>query len=138
VLRSTRILCLALVSVVPALTCGLPLPARATDPDSVCTGDPCVVDRAVTIDPGVLVDFETRTLRLTSHALLTVGVPPPDRAPSMAISAGSISLDPGARIVAASAEVTLTAVAGDIVVGAALTGARIDLSDSYGGGDIGL
>jgi hypothetical protein len=61
--------------------CATAAAAQATDPDELCTGDPCVIDKAFTIDPGQLVDFGDRALRLTNRALLGVGVPPPDRAP---------------------------------------------------------
>src|SRR5262249_42960771 len=114
------------------------LPAGATDPDALCTGDPCVIDKTITVDPGSLIDFGNRTLRLTNHALISVGTPPPDRGPSVEIAAEAITLDPGARIISSGAVVTLTAYSGDVTLNSAVVNSRIDLSDSYGGGDIAL
>src|SRR5262249_9414035 len=102
--------------------------ARATVASDLCPGaqDPCVVNTAVTVDPGSVIDLTGRGLQLAAAARVTLG------AGTVQILAGSVRLRPGARITGAtgaapsSIEIDTT---GDIPPEASgSTLSRIDLS----------
>jgi len=96
--------------------------ADAIDPRDLCTGDPCSITGAWTLAPGTRLDFGTETvLRLRSGASLVVGSGTGAR--SLALLAGSIVLEPGARILGGGddAVVSLSARRGDVELQAAGT-----------------
>ncbi|MEW6272623.1 MAG: DUF4215 domain-containing protein [Thermodesulfobacteriota bacterium] len=109
-------------------------PATATVPADLCTGDPCVVTQALTVDAGSTLDFGPGTeLRLAPSAALTVGAGG-DR--SITLAAGSIVLQPGAAILGGGdfATVTLRATAGALdLQRSGPTVARVDVSGNQAG-----
>jgi len=89
-------------------------PARATLPSDLCTGNPCVISGARTIDAGSVLDFGAATaLRLGPSAVLTIG---PGTKRTIEIRAGSIVGQPGGAILGGGdlAEITVSAVAGGL------------------------
>ncbi len=68
--------------------------ASATVATDLCppTADPCIVNTALTIDPGSIIDLGGRALQFGSAARVAVGVG------TVSISAGPVRLLPGARI----------------------------------------
>lgn len=67
-------------------------PALATDPADLCTGNPCVISGAVTLDPGSSLDFgDAIDLVFASNAVVQLN--------DAFFSAGSITLESGARLV---------------------------------------
>ncbi|MEW6270252.1 MAG: hypothetical protein AB1689_13255 [Thermodesulfobacteriota bacterium] len=97
---------------VAGLVAGLATVARATDPSDLCTGNPCVVSGAHTIDSGEFLDFgDTTDLVFAGSAVVQVN--------DAAFRAGSITLEAGARLVgggAYCAGVSLETAGGDIVL----------------------
>jgi len=107
--------------------------AGATVPADLCTGDPCVVSGARTVDAGSVLDFGDVALRLTPAAVLTIGAGTPR---TVAIRARSIVLQPGAAIVGTgdAATVSLLARSGEIrIERSGATSARIDVSGNQAG-----
>lgn len=111
-------------------------PARveAIAPADLCSGDPCNVAGSFTIPAGTRLDFGTTTaLRLRAGATLTLG---PGSGPgSLALLAGSIVLEPGARILGSGdgAAVLLAARTGGVELQAAGTTLSRILVDSAAG-----
>lgn len=107
-----------------------PDPAGATDPSDLCTGNPCVVSGAHTIDPGEYLDFgDTTDLRFAPSAVIQLN--------DASFRARSITLEGGARLIGGGTEcsgVSFEAVGGDIVLqeNAGLL-ARIELSGACPG-----
>lgn len=106
-------------------------PAAAVVPSELCTGNPCAVFGAWTLPAGTRLDFGAETaLRLKPGATLTVG--PGRGVRSLSLVAGSIVLEPGARILGAGddAAVGLVALRGDVDLQAAGTSAARILVDA--------
>lgn len=78
--------------VVVALLCR-GLPAVATTANDVCTGDPCVLARAVDVTPGSILDFGARAFRIAPNGRLSAGA-----GDTLVIRARTITLQPGALI----------------------------------------
>jgi cysteine-rich repeat protein len=109
-------------------------PARATSPGELCAGDPCVVSGAHTVDAGSMLDFEGRDLVLAPSAVLSIG-PGPDLRLAW-FTAGSVTLQPGARILGGGehATVVLVATAGNVeLLASGTTRSRIDVSSTFRG-----
>lgn len=122
----------------------LAAPAAATDADDLCTGDPCNVTGPKTFDPGSDVSFPAGTdLVFKSSAVVTLTEIAAVR--TMAIHADSITLEPGARIIATTdpnpedatpiggSSVLLEARNGDLLVQAAAGTAKIDTRGNSAG-----
>jgi cysteine-rich repeat protein len=114
--------------VVPRL---LPAVTAAAD---LCapSDDPCVVNTALTVDPGAVFDLGSRALDVKSHGVLNVG------GGSMTILAGSVRIEPGGTLVgrggAAGGTIVVTAIGGIRLEAAGATVGRIDVSaDSVAG-----
>ena len=113
--------------------------ASGTDPSDLCTGDPCIIDRNASIETGVI-DFGATDLVLAAGRVLTMG-PRQSSHIDVEIVAGSIVLEPGAKILGRSRvvgglvfsrELTLRATGGNIELQAEPgRTSRVDLS----GGD---
>src|SRR5262245_37662790 len=127
---------------IPLLGLVLATPAvAALQPADYCTGNPCVVAQDMQLEFGTL-DFGAGTeLRIAENTRLTIG--PPDDSPiSVHIIAGSIVLEPGARIVGRgkvvdgrpfTRELILEALTGDIELQArGARSSRLDLNGSDG------
>lgn len=88
------------------------VPAGATEPSDLCTGNPCVISGGVSLDPGSFLDFgDTTDLRFAGSAVVQLN--------DAYFRAGSITLQPGARLVGGGTEcegVTLEAVTGAITM----------------------
>ncbi|MBY0279074.1 hypothetical protein K2Z84_27390, partial [Candidatus Binatia bacterium] len=108
------------------------LPAGAAVPADLCTGNPCVVTKSVTLDPGTALDFGSDTaLVLAPASALTAGG---GANGDVALRAGSIVLQPGAAITGGGATIALRAVAGRIELQRnGGTTARIDVSANVAG-----
>lgn len=102
-------------------------PAAATVPADLCTGNPCTVTGAKTIDSGAALDFGNVDLVFASNAVVNVEV--------VSIDARSITMQAGARIVGgADSSVSLTATGGDIqLLGSGSNRSRIDLRANQAG-----
>jgi hypothetical protein len=120
-------------------------PAAATVPSDLCTGDPCNVTGAKTFDPGSVVDFPPGTdLVFKASAVVTLTNTAAFR--TMIIRADSITLEPGARIIATTdpnpadgnpiggSFVSLEAVNGDLLLQATASAAKIDTRGNSAGG----
>ena len=70
--------------------------SHATTAASLCTGDPCVISTHATIDADSVLDFGAVALRVGTGKVLTIGTATAPR--QVTIRAGSIVLEPGARI----------------------------------------
>src|SRR5262245_16296205 len=118
------------------LLCALAGPARATEPADLCTGNPCNITGARTVDADSVLDFPPGTdLVFKTGSVVTLagnGLPR-----TMSIRAATITLEPNARIVALPipdgpiawgyAAISLEATAGDLALqGVGLTTARIE------------
>jgi cysteine-rich repeat protein len=110
-------------------------PASATVPADLCTGNPCTVTGAKTIDAGSNLAFGAGTdLVFAASAVVTVG--PGAGLRTADITARSITLQAGARILGGGdiSMVMLTATGGDLLLqSAGSTRSRIDLSANQGG-----
>lgn len=111
----------------------LAVPAAATTPADLCTGNPCVVSGAHAVDAGSVLDFGPAVeLRFAPSAVVTIraGVPR-----TLSLSAGAIVLQPGAAIVGGElAVVSLDATAGELrLERSGATAARIDVSANQAG-----
>lgn len=107
--------------------------ATATVPADLCTGNPCVVTKALTIAAGSDLEFGSVALHLAPTAALTVGSGP-ER--NLVLRAGAIILQPGAAILGGGddASVTLRATRGPIdVQRTGSTAARIDVGANQAG-----
>ncbi len=87
-----RTLILARTSLLLGLLAGSPVAATVADDLCPPAADPCVVNSAVTIDPGSMIDLAGRALHFGSAARVTLGVG------EVVILAGPVRLLPGARI----------------------------------------
>src|SRR5258705_13527754 len=85
---------LALATLTLAL--GAAQPASATVPTDLCTGNPCTVSGAKTVDAGAVLSFGTADLVFAANAVVTIG--PGGSLRSLQIDAKSITLQAGARI----------------------------------------
>ena len=107
------------------------LPSAATVPGDLCSGNPCVIARAVTVDAGSDLDFGDDDLVLAPAAALTLGS---GANRSLTLRAGRITLQPGGTIVAGGADITLRTKAGAIsVLRSGASVARIDVSANSAG-----
>ena len=102
--------------------------AGATVANDICapSADPCIIARNITLTANSLLDFDTRALRITGAGSLDAGTS------DMAILAGSVVLEAGARLLSSGGDIDVTAT-GVIQV---LTGnkiAKIDTSGPDGG-----
>ncbi|MFM7736863.1 MAG: hypothetical protein ACKPBU_12895, partial [Alphaproteobacteria bacterium] len=105
--------------------------ARAVAPADLCKGDPCIVAGSWTLPAGTHLDFGTSTsLRLKAGTTILVGAAAGVR--TLELLAGSIVLEPGARIVGSGddAVILLGARTGDVEVQAAGTTVARILADS--------
>jgi len=121
-----------------AVALAIPGWAHATAPSDLCTGNPCNVTASITVDPNSDLDFGDGTqLVLKATAIVTLGGSGPR---SLTMRAGSIVMEPGARILGNGdgAQITLQATMGNLVLqssGATLS--RIVVaSDNAGGIDL--
>lgn len=130
-----------------ALSCGLGIAlmlgarssARATGADDLCTGNPCVVDAPKLVDAASVIEFPPGTdLVFLAAGDLTLEETALER--SLLIRAASITLQPGARIVAPETDiaqsgiVALEATDGDLRVERSGTStAEIDVSGNSAG-----
>src|SRR6516165_7214803 len=87
------------VAATAALVFGLIRPVTATIPDDLCApaADPCVVNTALTLTPGSVIDLGGRALQFGPAARVVVG------AGDVLIKAGPVELQAGARITATTA-----------------------------------
>jgi cysteine-rich repeat protein len=114
------------------------LPALATTANDVCTGDPCVLSKGVTLTAGSVLDFGNRAFRMAQSGGLFAG-----DGDSVIISARAVAMDPGAIIrgplfpsVGASVRIETTQ---DIVIQrSGASRARIDVHGQRRGGVIAL
>lgn len=116
--------------------------ASATVPSDLCTGDPCNVTGAKTVDADSVLDFPAGTnLVFKSGSVTTLA--PNGTLRSMTIRAATITLEPTARIVAATVPdegtwgrgtVILEATDGDLhLQGSGSSTARIDVRGNWAG-----
>jgi cysteine-rich repeat protein len=87
------------VAATAALVFGLIRPVAATIPDDLCApaADPCVVNTALTLTPGSVIDLGGRALQFGPAARVVVG------AGDVLVKAGPVELQAGARITATTA-----------------------------------
>ena len=116
------------VAATAAIVFGLIRPVAATIPDDLCApaADPCVVNTALTLTPGSVIDLGGRALQFGPAARVVVG------AGDVVVKAGPVVLQAGARI-SGTGGVALTTLeidsTGAIQINATgSTRARIDLS----------
>ncbi len=131
--QSSSVLRISAARIGPA-ACGVlaTLLASATATEAVvtsdlCSGDPCTISGSWTLPPGTRLDFgPTTALRLKAGTTVSVG--PGSGSRVLGLLAGSIVLEPGARILGGGddAVVLLEARRGDVELQAAgTTGSRI-------------
>ena len=109
------------------------VPAHATVPADLCTGNPCTVSGAKTITPPVVLDFGAADLVFASNAVVTVGA---GGLREVQILARSITMQAGARILGGGdlATVIMNATDGTLrLLASGSTKSRIDLSGNQGG-----
>jgi cysteine-rich repeat protein len=124
------LLSLATLSVVLLAT----RPAAATVPADLCTGNPCTVSGAKTIDAGSVLDFGASDLVFAPTAVVTVG--PGAGIRNVQILARSITFQAGSRLLGGGdlAMVQLEATGGSLrLLAAGSTKSRIDLSGNQAG-----
>src|SRR5262245_60823144 len=111
------------------LCLGLVPAVEATTADDICSGNPCVVQKGttITVDPGSVLDFGARDLRLMGGAKLVVG------AGSMTIKVRNLTLEPASGLLGAGGMIEVDAT-GIIDVGRAGTSiSRIDVAGDAAG-----
>ena len=114
------------------------LPAVATSVDEVCTGDPCVLTKAVDLTAGSNLNFGERAFRIAPNGRLSLS-----DGDSLTIHARTVTLQPGAiirsklftPIVGVSIRIEATE---DILIQRSATPARIEAQGQAGGGSITL
>lgn len=109
-------------------------PAFATEASDLCTGDPCVISGAHTIDSGSTLEFGSATLRISGSAKLEIG-PAEGGGFSIrpvAFNAGAVEVQSGAKLDGDGplGDFTFNAASGDISFA---SGSEVDVSDNAAG-----
>ena len=121
-------------SMVSVLTLTMPGSALATTASQLCTGNPCVITAALTIEAGSNLDFGSAAVRLTPNARLTVGAGAPPR--SVSIRSASLVFEPGARLLGGGddADVTIVTTVGNFELqSSGASKSKIDLNSPFAG-----
>ena len=94
----------------------------------------CTLDRRadIPVSPGSMLDFETRDLVIKRQTRLVVG----PSVGAMTIRAKSVTLEPGASLVAVGGQITVTTTGAIRISASGGNFARIDVSANGGGGSI--
>jgi cysteine-rich repeat protein len=111
----------------------LPRTGLATEASDLCTGNPCTISGAVTIEAGSVLEFGAETdLVFAASAKVTIGPLPDPVLRRVTFEAGTITMRSGAEIDGngAQSRVDLGALAGDISLE---VGSIIDVRDNYAG-----